>query len=492
MASELLRGLVDSFDQASADFAYVGDVYRAAVAEGDVPEGFEAAYTEHRDKVDAITARIAEVQADESRRATVESARSSLGVNETAVVKVKSEPRTYRAGGPESFYLDMARAAVPTCRQYDAANDRLRAHGAEVAGEMRDSNSKEGRAAAKQIAAANQSASDRKAIQTEVDRARNFTADEFRVSGLSTGSNSGGSFVTPAYFVSDYAPYRQFGRPFADACHKEPLPEYGVTLYLPSVSQAASVYGTTTENIGVAEQDPTAAYISTNLTTNSGQVVVSQQLLDRAGPNFAYDTMVFDQLTRAYNLTLDKYALTNAINTASVSAGSVTDTTAKNIAYATSLGIAGAKANIEGTAGTVLNPTHIFAQVTPWEWLLASIDANGRPLFNPDYAGPWAAQAAGEGTPTYEGQSTYRWNGLPVYKDNNIPNVGSNYQYIVADMEEVWLWEGDLVNRAIPQTYANQLSVLLQVYAYVGLINRYPTAVQSVNGTATATALYTF
>jgi HK97 family phage major capsid protein len=360
---------------------------------------------------------------------------------------------------------------------------------------MRDPNSAEGRSAAKQVAAANQAAPNRQAIQTEIDRARVFTND-VETRSLSTGGSSGGSFVTPNYFVQDYAPYRQFGRVFADAAHREPLPEYGVTLYLPAVNQAASVFGTTAENIGVAEQDPTAAYLSVNLTTNSGQVVVSQQLLDRAGPNFAYDTMVFDQLHRAYNLTLDTYCLTNAINTASVSAASVASPTGSSQAQPIVLGIAGAKAQMADTAGTVLRATHTFWNVALWEYLTAQNDSNGRPLFNSEANGPFAnwAAAAGIGAPNpaAEGDTGFRVLGLPVYEDNNIPTVSSAYQVLVCDMDQVWFWEGELVNRAIPQTYANNLQVLLQVYAYVGLINRYPQAVQSVNGTSTKTATITF
>jgi hypothetical protein len=51
-------------------------------------------------------------------------------------------------------------------------------------------------------------------------------------------------------------------------------------------------------------------------------------------------------------------------------------------------------------------------------------------------------------------------------------------------MPEVWVWEGDLVPRTVPQTYANNLSILLQLYSYVTCIVRYPKAVQSIQGAA--------
>ena len=498
MASATLRDLFAKRDQAHDAFTYVAAVYRQAAETGEIPEDFESTYTEARSAVETLDQRIIELEADETRQAQIEEARLRAGINDVENVHVKNEARTYGEGSENSYYADLARAAHPGSHLHQAAVERLSKHAAEVAGEMRDPNSREGRRAVKSIFEQYRGMDERQ-LRAEVDRARTFTADETRA--LNTGTSSGGSFVTPQYFVDSYAPYRQFGRAFADATNKNGLPDYGMTIYLPQVTQAASVFGysnSASQGTTVAEQDPTAGYESVGLTTLSGEVVISQQLLDRAGPNFQYDKMVFDQLSRAYALSLDIYVLQTAIGTASVNAASAVATTSgaytlpANIAYAVGAGIAGAKSNIAGTAGTVLRATHIFAPVAPWEWLVSAVDANGRPLFNPRNSGPWAAQAAGEGTPVIEGDTGYTWQGLPVFEDNNIPNVGSNYQFIVADMSEVWLWEGDLVNRTIPQTYAQNLQVLIQSYTYAGVIPRYPTAVQSVNGTATATSVYTF
>ena len=492
MASDTLRDLFAKREAAHTDFTYVAAVYRDAADQGEIPEGFADAYAEHRDAVIALDERIIEVEADEARAAQVAEARKRSGIDNVDRVTVKAEARTYGEGSEHSYYVDLARAAHAGSALHQAATERLAQHAVEVAGEMRDPNSIEGKRAEKSIRQQHRGM-DERSLKAEIDRARTLTADEMRA--ITTGGSSGGSFVTPQYFVSSYAPYRQFGRAFADAANKNALPEYGMTIYVPQVNQAASVYQGTTEGVAVAEQDPTAGYESVGLQTLSGQVIISQQVLDRAGPSFQYDKMVYDQLTKAYNLSLDTYCINTAITTASVSAASVTASgpnASTSIAYAVGAGIAGAKANIAATAGTVLRATHIFAQVKPWEWLVAATDSNGRPLFVQEQNGPWAALASGEGTPVIEGATGYKWGGLPVLEDNNIPNVGSNYQFVVADMAEVWLWEGDPVNRTIPQTYAQNLQVLLQTYNYAALLPRYPTAVQSVNGTATATALYTF
>jgi hypothetical protein len=42
-----------------------------------------------------------------------------------------------------------------------------------------------------------------------------------------TAPGEGSAFVTPVFDVARYAPWREFGRSFADACQKEQLPPYG-------------------------------------------------------------------------------------------------------------------------------------------------------------------------------------------------------------------------------------------------------------------------
>ena len=255
-----------------------------------------------------------------------------------------------------------------------------------------------------------------------------------------------------------------------------------MTIYLPAVNSPAGVSAQAGENQGITESDPNAGYLSTSLTTNAGQVTVSQQLLDRAGPDFQFDVMVFDQLTRAYNSTLDSYVLTQAL----ANAGSVTYSSGGT--YLTSVGalypsIGKAKASTVDAAGVVLPATHIFAQPINWEWYASQADSAGRLLIVPNANGPFNAVAGGSNAPAIaEGDTGYRMHGLPVFEDGNIPATGGTNQIVVAHMPEVWFWEGDLVTRTVPQTVAQNLSVLLQVYAYVGCIVRYPKAVVTING----------
>ena len=445
---------------------------------------------ELRKNVKKIDQRIADLEEDERAAAEFTEARSRIlgadvdQADDTHVVVSNiHEARTYGEDSPNSYYLDLGRSVLPGTPGYAGAMERLHRHAQEVAGEMRDSNSPEGKRARRTIGEwARRDATNRAAVQESVDRAANFRVPETR-QGMDTTSSSGGSFVTPQYFVSEYAPYRQYGRQFADASHKMPLPDYGVTIYLPYISNAAAVSAQTLNNEGIAETDPNAGYKSVNLTTNAGQVTVSQQLLDRAGPNFAYDSMIFDQLARAYALTLDVYVATQAL----ANATSVT-TSASAGWQALAQKIAGGKSNIEDTAGTVMPATHIWFQPSTFNYMLAQIDASGgsnRPGAVPTYAGPFNAWAAGDPSGAAEGDTGYRMFGLPIFTDANVPQDSSSHnQVVVTNQNEIWFWEGQMVNRAVPQTYAQNLSVLLQTYAYVGCITRYSAAVQTISGSA--------
>jgi HK97 family phage major capsid protein len=452
---------------AAAD-AYEAFVKPIIAEKRELTDEEKAQRKELRSAFKRLDRRVREIEKDEQRAEALASARARVA----SAVTVKSEPRTYGPGSPNSYFADFVRASSNQWKDHEGACERLARHSREVAEEMR-AGSAEGQRARSAI---------RDAHRTENGMtARDAVREMESRAGMDTTAASGGSFVTPQYFVADYAPYRQFGRAFADAANKQPLPDYGMTIYLPALSQPAGVAAQVGQNQGITEQDPNAAYLSANLTTNAGQVTISQQLLDRAGPNFQFDKMVFDQLQRAYNLTLDAFVLTQAL----ASAGTVSCTNAALYGAGGQFACIGkAKAATVDAAGVVLPATHAFFQPINWEWASVQTDANGRTLVVPDYAGVFNAIAAGSnGAGVAEGDTGFKLSGLSVFEDGNIPTAGGNNQIVVAHMPEVWFWEGDLVPRVIPQTYAQNLSVLLQVYAYVAAIVRYPKAVQSVTGT---------
>lgn len=442
----------------------------------------ETRISELRGDLDRFNARILTIEEDVQRDQLVTEVRTRIGT--AGSISNVREARTYGEGSRHSFFADYVRSQHPNLfgGDVEGAVERLNKHGREVAGEMRDPNSAEGKRALRTIRSQIRGENNEAAVEATIQRAMHFGEQGLETrAGMSTSVTSGGSFVTPEYFVSQYAPYREFGRPFADAANKMPLPEYGMTIYLPAVNTGAAVSAQVGENQGITEQDPNAGYLSTGLTTEAGQVTVSQQLLDRAGPDFQFDVMVFDQLKRDYNPKIDALVLTTAIaNAGSVSVSAPTDLFGSGSILSS---LAKAKAQSVTASGVKLPVTHVFFQPINWEWMTVQVNSQGNPLIVPTYAGPFnAGAAAGDGTPVVDGPTGYKTLGVPVWEDGSIPASGGNNQAVAAHMPEVWYWEGDPVLRTVPQTAAQNLSVLLQLYSYVGCIVRYPQAVQVLTG----------
>jgi HK97 family phage major capsid protein len=422
---------------------------------------------------------ILRVDADMRRRAAVDEARTRLLVPVGDGV-VRSEARTYSPVNPQnSFFADKCWEALPSDPHYRDALARLEQHGKEV---VRDSihDSEERARVARSL---------KEGYRKDESRARMAASDlesrsmELRA-GMDTTAGSGGSFVTPQYFVSDYAPYRQYERVFADLTNKQDLPDYGMTIFLPHVTGPAAVATQATQNQGVSETDPTAGYLSASLVTEAGQVTISQQLLDRAGPGIQFDKIVFDQLQRNYAQQIDAAVLVAALASAGAVTNSNTGASGTNVVQSLMSDVGKAIQAIETTQGTVLAPTHVFTTPTEWAFLETQLDSTGRPIVAAGYQGLYnaAAAASGKENVATSGDTNFQLLSLPVFKDANIPVSGANTQVIVADMAEVWFWEGPLVPRTIPQTFAQNLSVLLQLYSYNAVIVRYPSAVQAVTG----------
>jgi HK97 family phage major capsid protein len=488
------------------------DDFMAPFSGDDAPEMTEEDITrseELHEKLVRQEERILEVRADEKRARKIEEARSEIT---PAPVKVTKEPRIYDEGSDHSFFIDQARASHPGLAGHAEAVERQNAYAYEVATHLAR-NDKEGKRARKfitqQIRRADDSHTARDAVKmleargrAERDARSSSSGAEYRTP-MSTALGFGGELVTPVYLESDVVPYRSAGRAFADVCNKQPLPDYGMTVYLPYVASPAGVAAQVGQNQGIQETDPTTGYLSSNLTTQAGQVTLSQQLLDRAGPNFAFDLLVWDQLNRVYAPAIDQYVLSIAL----ANAGTITYTTTPFSLYPesgsnpyTASSFAGkvsqAKAAIRTTAGTFLNPTHLFVQPDRAEFMAAIPDSTGRPLIVSNPQGPFNAAGAGSADLDFgvEGPAGFRFAGLPVHTDYNIPAQSGESTYeqaVVFTANQVWYWEGTPVTRAVPQTLANDLAVLLQLYSYVGAIVPYPKAIQVINGAAMVAPVWT-
>lgn len=306
----------------------------------------------------------------------------------------------------------------------------------------------------------------------------------------SAGGGGAAAFVLPV-FVGPYVVYREYGRAFADQCAKPPMPAYGMGIYKPQVTGGAGV-GSYTELGTVTELDPTAGFLAGALGIYSGQVVLSQAVLDRTSPDFRYDLMVQDQIARKEAPILDAYVVGKAItNGATAIAYTSTFAVASTSGVNNSLygHVSQAKATMRKAAGAVLNPTHVWMDPVRWEVVAAWGDANGRPVTIPDYAGPFQALAAGsaDGDAGVEGATGYRFNGLRAFTDPNLPTTGGTAnldQVLVTCQNEIEYYEGAPVDRILPQTLATNLETIIQRYRYVTVIENYSAATQPIQGAA--------
>jgi HK97 family phage major capsid protein len=459
-------------------------------------------------QIDALDARILEVDRREQHARAIAESRARSMTDQVTDMAVVDEPKVYGDGSPNSFFSDLVKTSSPAWNGYRAAFERMQQYEYQIAVEVaRDTDDgKRAKNIVREARRSDDGRAYREAVE-EMEARGNAGSDRgLEARAMTAGSGSGGSFVTPVYFVQDWAPYRTPGRAFIDACNKQAMPDYGMTIYIPAVQSDAGVglqetAPGTGEGSTVVETDPTTGYLSANLQTEAGQVIISQQLLDRAGPNFAFDRLIFDQLTRDYNKAADAFTLTASLAGAGVinyggSAWALTypwQTVSGNQGVSFYDKTAQGKSIIRTAAGVVMDPTHLFVRPERFELMETAMDTTGRPILVPGYANPMNAAVAGNasGQTGYEGDSGYKLASLPVFQDLNIPTVTTGFdQAIVGALDEVYVWESSLVPRVIPQTYAQNLQVLLQVYAYIAVIPRYPTAVQSIRGSAMALAQF--
>jgi hypothetical protein len=140
---------------------------------------------------------------------------------------------------------------------------------------------------------------------------------------------------------------------------------------------------------------------------------------------------------------------------------------------------------METDAGTVLPATHLFGHPNIVRWMTAQSDPNGRPLLLPETVGSAQAVIAGSrGDQAPVGYTGERLLNLAVFQDGNIPASGSNAQLLIADPSEIYALATEPVARAFPETFAQNLSVVVQSYMLAGAVVRHSNAVQVLSSAA--------
>ena len=365
------------------------------------------------------------------------------------------EPRIYGPANPEnSYFQDLGLAAVPSHPQHRAAKMRLDRHAIEVDGEITNRpNGPEAKRA--------------REVFREVTRGENRAA--------SSASGSGGAFVTPEYLTANWAAFRTAGKAFTNQTTNLPVPEYGLTVNLPSFTSSTTV-AQQTENTGVPDAAPTGTNVSATLVTISGEVPVSQQLSDRGGMDgLSFDEILFQQLMWQVNTQIDVYVLSQAL----ANAGTVTESTFSLANFYA--GIALGREQLTDTNGVRMAATHVFSTSDQFGYVTRQLDSQSRPIVVPDSA----SLVATAGDPNWDSWTGVHLPGaLRWFADDNIPASGSNTQIIVARPQEIYTFDGQHVPYAFPETNAGSLSVLVGLRAYVGAIVRFPKAIAALSGAA--------
>jgi hypothetical protein len=385
----------------------------------------------------------------------------------TVLVKVRSEPRTYRPDGEPIHLRDLALRCLPAHPEHEAAERRLERHSREVGREAFMA-SPEGRRAC--------------GVSDTIARGRSRLEVEAERRALTTGSGSAGAFVTPQYAVDAYATYLQYPASFFDQCATVPDSGYGLEFLIPAFSSAATTGQQDAENTGVDDSSPAAGYLTGNLLTFAGEIDVSQQLIDRAGP-VSFDVVAHAVMQDSLRQQIDSYLISQAISAGQSVSGASSFTVAD---FWADLGKA--KAAMRTAAGFHRPPTHIFMTDEWHEYGLSQSDPNGRPLFLPTSAGAYVPMVPGPNGSAPAGWTGDRVLSTGVWTDGNIPASSSDAQFIIANMGEVFVLATEPTLRVIPETLAADLSCVVQLVSYVGVIVRHVPAIQVLTGTAYASS----
>jgi HK97 family phage major capsid protein len=302
-------------------------------------------------------------------------------------------------------------------------------------------------------------------------------------------AGEGGEIIPPVYLQSKWVALPRASRPVADSLNKQPWISGTNSINLPKIGTGTAV-AVQTDGGAVKETKVATEEVTAKVQTVAGQELISQQLLDMSVPGI--DTIIYDDLSRAYATELDKLVLTGTVTNAKgfnelsgTNAITYTESTPKVGKFYSK--IASAIAEVE--TNTYMVPSVIAMSPKRWAWLLASTDSNERPLIVP--VGQPGFNAAGlQGRVAAE---SYVGNmfGIPVLIDASIPSTKgastNQDEVFVYVADQCLLWESTPTLRLLEQTKAGNLEVLAQIFGYYALmLGRLPKAISKIEGTGLA------
>lgn len=418
----------------------------------------------------------------------------ALGIGAQGIAGI-TEHRTYERGNGVSFLKDLAMSAFPAGAigpEWYRSQERLQRHGHENHYDALELAKKSSRSDKEDyfVRQMVEQVMDRESAGLSSRGARQFSYEQaLNFRALSTASSAGGEFVPPMYLTEEWIKFLRAGRVVADNQHHEDLPDGTMSINIPKVTSGVSVATQGTQNTNVSMTDLQTAFVTVPVVTKAGQQTVSLQLLERSPISF--DSVVTGDLALAYAQNVDIAVIngpgsgdvTGILNTSGITTITWTQATPSAGGFYGRVGV-----GKRGIAQSIYLPaTHLFTTPDCWEWLSQTLDGQNRPLVVPAYQGPFNALAVTGDSATAEGRVGRSLNGLATFEDANVPVISSDDVAIVSRPDMNYLYESPVINRALPQTYGAQLSVLLQLYGYIAFTAaRYPTANAVITGTGMA------
>ena len=443
-------------------------------------------------KIEKLGSQIDMLNADEVRKATaIADALEVIPETVTPQVRVTSEPMTYTARSKASWLQDMTAISIPAAGfNVVEAQARLARHGQEMEIEAR----------------------------TDKDIAyRLESAKEERATDSLAGY--GGDLIAPLYLINSFVPIFRAGRPAANRVTNLPLPAGTNSINVPKLvvgtQIAAQASPTTSTLAGVNVQDVTTATVNAPVNTYAGQTDVALQLIEQSSANI--DQVILTDLAASYDQVLDTAILTGSgasgqhlgvLTYAATQTGSIVFTGANTVTTFTGKGstlgsIINGVNNIETTR--FANATGIWVHPRRANAFGAAQDTTGRPVFVRPSHGAFNALGIDTDSPQFQAVAGELY-GLPVLKDANMPSdwistvsavvtthtVGATAQDVMLVLKEddLYLWEGPLRLRVLPEVSSGTLAVRLQAYAYSAFMpNRTATAISMITGPALQTSI---
>lgn len=329
----------------------------------------------------------------------------------------------------------------------------------------------------------------------------------------------GGYFVPPLWLVDGYIPALRAGRVAAGLCRQMDLPEGTDSINIPKLATPTLTAPQSADNLGVASQDFTDTAVSAAVRTLAGQEDVAIQLIEQS-PGQIVDRVIMEDIIADYNRLVDRAVLfgTGPQPTAGlVGSGQVVglypsaNWTANAVTWTSNPTLGGAFHAVQAAMVSKiaynrynLQNVHLLMHPRRWFWYASSMDGasgtSGRPLVESSGFGPFNVAEIEQGNVPFEGLAGSLPFGPNVYIDGNVPTTdngsgvlsGTFDVGVAAKWDDLWLFEGNLRTRVLPEILSGTLEIRYQVYNYVAFLARYGQSITLAQGAGFAAPVSPF